>query len=430
MSLKLRSTRRSFLRTTGLAATTVFAAPALLRAKSPNEKLNLACIGVADRAAANNDACSGENIVALCDIDDDLLAGAARRWPKAHTFSDFRKLLTTMTRQIDAVIVSTPDHMHAPVSMLAMHLGKPVYCEKPLAHNVFEVRQMAALAKKQRLVTQMGIQIHAEENYRRVVEMIDAGVIGPIEEVHVWCHKSWSDGRRPKETPPVPAQIHWDTWLGPAPERPYHPCYLRGGWRRWWDFGNGTLGDMACHIMDLAFWALKLRHPTTIHAEGPTVDPEGCPKGLTVRYEFAGHGSSKPLKLTWYDGPQRHQLPGPKDMPLGDPGILFVGKDGMLLADYGRRTLYPQDKFRDYRPPAPTLTSIGHHQEFLQACKTGGPTTCNFDYSSMLSEAVLLGGVAFRCGQKLEWDAAAMRATNCPQADYYLHPEYRKGWVL
>ena len=279
----------------------------------------------------------------------------------------------------------------------------------------------------------MGTQIHAGENYRRVVELIQAGAIGPVTEVRVWSPASYGGVKRPTETPEVPKGLHWDLWLGPAPVRPYHPCYAPFWWRSWWEFGNGGLGDFGCHLMDLAFWALKLRHPTTIEAEGPPVDAESCPKGVIVNYQYAARGDLPPVKLTWYDGDKAGQPGIPPDSKITPykMGLLFIGKDGMLQADYGSRELYPIEKFKDFKAPAPTIpNSIGHHEEFFKACKDGGPTTCNFDYSGALTEAVLLGTVAYRLGKKLEWDPASLTATNCPEAEAYLRRPYREGWTL
>jgi predicted dehydrogenase len=429
---RTNQTRRDFLRTSAIAGVATLAAPALLHAKSPNAKLNVAIVGPCGRGEAQLEAAGTmENVVAVCDIDDNNLAAVARRYPKARAYVDFRKMLDEMHKSIDAVMVSTPDHTHAPAAAMAMRLGKHCYCEKPLTHSVYETRVLAQIAKEKKLVTQMGTQIHAEDNYRHVVELLNAGAIGPVSEVLVWCGKGWGDGTRPKETPPAPKNIHWDQWIGPAPFRPYHPCYLPANWRRWWDFGNGTLGDMACHIMDLAFWGLKLRHPTTIEAAGPPVSAEGCPGKLTVRYEYPARGDMPPLKLTWYDGDNPPAFPAGYDIPNGGLGILFIGNEGMLRADYGSRTLYPQEKFNHFKPPAQSIpNSIGHHKEFFEACKTGGPTTCNFDYSGALTEAVLLGTVAYRAGKKLDWDPVNLKATNCPEADHYLRPHYRKGWIL
>ncbi len=282
---------------------------------SANEKLNIGIIGTAHRAEANIAGVQGENIVALCDIDDRLLGRASERFPKAKTYNDFRKLLEQ--KDIDAVVVSTADHTHAPASAGALHLGKHVYCEKPLTHDVHEARVVANLAKEAKVATQLGTQIHAGDNYRRVVELIQGNAIGPVRECHVWCGKSWSGGDRPTQTPPVPDYLHWDLWIGPAPERPYHPTYLPATWRRWWAFGNGTLGDMACHYMDLPFWALDLRHPTTIEAEGPPVHPETTPAWQIVRYEFPArrHPPGRPLLV------RRRQAPGDSQGESRDPAM-------------------------------------------------------------------------------------------------------------
>jgi predicted dehydrogenase len=277
----------------------------------------------------------------------------------------------------------------------------------------------------------MGTQIHAGNNYRRVVELIQSGAIGPVTECHVWCDKSWSGGQRPLEQPHIPSSLHWDLWLGPAPERPYHPAYLPANWRRWWDFGNGTLGDMGCHYLDLAHWALNLRHPLTIDTEGPPIHPETTPSWLIVHYEYAARDTLPPVRVSWYDGGKRPTGILADNVPNWRNGVLFVGKKGMLLADYEHRRLLPESDFADFVPPTPWIPdSIGHYQEWLQACKTGSPTTCDFDYAGALSEAVLLGNVAYRSGRKLEWDAALLKFKNCNEAINYIHPEYRKGWLM
>ena len=434
--LQSRATRRDFFRTSAaLGAMSAFAVPAFVRAESPNAKLNVAVIGPAGRGAAQLEAAgSMENVVAVCDIDERNLAAVSQKYPKPEMYVDFREMLTEMEPSIDAVMVSTPDHTHAPASAMAMRMGKHCYCEKPLTHTVHEARVLAQLAKEKNLVTQMGTQIHALDNYRRVVELIEAGAIGPVTEVRVWSHRAKYGGvKRPTETPETPQGLHWDLWLGPAPFRPYHPCYVPFNWRNWWDFGNGGLGDFGCHLIDLPFWALKLRHPTTIESEGSPVDPESCTDGLTVNYEYAARGDLPPMKLTWYDGDKADQpgIPPGYNIPVNSMGVLFIGKEGMLRADYGTRTLYPEEKYKGFQPPPPSIPdSIGHHKEFFEACKTGGPTTCNFDYSGALTEAVLLGAVAYRVGKKLEWDADALKANNCPEADTYLHKAYREGWTL
>ena len=411
------------------AASAVTIVPAF--AESPNEKLNVAVIGVSGRGAANLGGVSSQNIVALCDVDKNRLGGAAAQFPKAKTYADFRKMLDEVDKQIDAVVISTPDHTHAPPGVMAMKMGKHCYCEKPLTHCVYECRMMAETAKKNKLVTQMGTQIHALDNYRRVVELVEAGAVGSIGEVHVWCGASYSPGNRPTDTPPVPEGLDWDLWLGPAPYRAYHPAYVPFKWRGWWDFATGGLGDFFCHYSDLPFWALKLRHPTSVQAEGPPVHPDSCHPWMIVRYEFPARGELPPVKLTWYDGGKRPPLQKQENLPDWGSAVLFVGSKGMLLADYNRRMLLPESAFAGFQPPEPTIpNSIGHHKEWIEACKSGGPTTCNFDYSGALAEAALLGSVAYRTGRQLDWDAENLKATNCPEADPYINRKYREGWSL
>lgn len=427
-----RSNRREFFKQTALGGAALagcgyFSSRSAAESKSANEKLNIGMVGTSNQARFTIDNVRHENIVALCDIDDKYLAKAASEFPRAKTYNDFRLLLEQ--GDLDAVAVCTPDHIHAPATVMALRLGKHVYCEKPLTHSVAEARLVAQTAAQAKTATQMGTQIHAGNNYRRVVEVIRSGAIGPVREVHTWAGRSWGGGDRPQDMPPIPKHIHWDLWLGPAPARPYHPTYLPANWRKWWDFGGGNLADMACHHMDLPFWALELRSPTSVEAEGPAVHPETCPLGLIVRYEYAGRGDLPPVKLTWYDG---DRIPAKiHGIATGGGGNLFVGERGMLWADYGSYKLYPEGDFAGYKPPEPTIpNSIGHHNEWIAACKTGAPTTCNFDYAGRLTEAVLLGNVAFRAGQRLEWNAERLAAANCPQAEQFLHREYRKGWEL
>jgi len=270
----------------------------------------------------------------------------------------------------------------------------------------------------------------AEENYRRVVEIVQSGALGDVTEVHVWVGKGWGGGERPPGGQQPPATLNWDLWLGPAPERPFWPGrYHPAQWRRWWDFGQGTLGDMGCHFMDLPFWALALRHPTSCAAEGPPVHPETCPLGLVVRYQFPQRGKLPPVSLTWYDG---NRTPGEvAGQRVPGNGVMFVGTAGQMFADYGTYRLFPTEKFAGYQPPQPSIPrSLGHYAEWIKACQDGSPTTCNFDYSGALSETVLLGNVAYRAGERLEWDAAQVKATNCPAADQYLRKQYRPGWEV
>jgi predicted dehydrogenase len=395
--------------------------------RSPNEKLNIGVIGVANQGAYDLDNVRSQNIVALCDIDDNYLAAAVKDLPQAKTYNDYRRLLEQ--KGIDAVVIAIPDHMHAPVTRAALESGRHVYCEKPLTHTVYEARRVAEAAQKHARVTQMGTQIHAGSNYRRVVEIVQNGAIGTVREVHVWADRSWTGDGRPADTPPVPPNIHWDLWLGVAPERPYHPAYVPAKWRGWWDFGGGTLADMACHHIDLSYWALNLRHPLTVEAEGPPVNPENTPAWLIVHYDYPARDPQPPVRLTWYNGGKRPPQFADGKLPEWGDGTLFVGEKGMLLADYSRYVLLPEKDFAGFQPPPKTIPdSIGHHAEWIEACKTGGPTTCNFDYAGALTEAVLLGNVAYRVGQKLEWDAKSLKVTNGPDADRYLRPRYRKGW--
>lgn len=405
----------------------VWSSQALAESKSPNEKLNIAMCGTANQARFSIERVKGENIVAATDIDDKLLAKMKADFPKAKMYNDFRKMLEQPG--IDAVVVATPDHIHAPATAAALHLDKHVYCEKPLTHTVSETRAITELAATKKVATQMGTQIHAGDNYRRVVEIIRSGGIGPVREVHTWAMRDWGGGSRPTDNPPVPPNIHWDLWIGPAPYRPYNPIYFPMRWRGWWDFGSGNLGDMACHHMDLPFWALGLHYPTSIEAVGPPVNPETCSLGLTVHYEFPASGDRPAVKLTWYDGtnipPKIHGI------RTGGGGNLFVGEKGMLWSDYGSYHFHPEKDFESFKPPAQSIPpSPGHHAEWILACKTGSPTLCNFNYAGPLTEAVLLGTVAYRAGKRLEWDSAKLQATNCPEAERFLRTEYRKGWAL
>ncbi len=426
--------RRDFLKTTAAGTAAISAGlwtgGAIADSKSANQKLNIACIGTANRAAADIAGVIGENIVALVDVDKNYLDRKLKEIPKARTYADYREMLESEKGKIDAVVIGTTDHHHAPATIRAIRQGLHVYCEKPLTHTVQEARIIAEAAKKHGVATQMGTQIHAGNNYRRVVEIIQSGAIGDVTDVHVWVGKGWGGGDRPEGGQEPPATLSWDLWLGPAPKRPFFPGrYHPGQWRRWWDFGQGTLGDMGCHYMDLPFWALKLRHPTSCVADGPKVHPETCPLGLVVKYEFPKRGDLAPCSLTWYDGNKTPKKVAGERVP--GSGVMFIGTEGKMFANYGSYKLFPKDKFASYMPPEPTIpNSIGHHAEWIKACKDGSPTTCNFDYSGALTETVLLGNVAYRIGEKIEWDAANLKATNTSKADQYIRKEYRKGWEV
>ena len=436
-----RINRRDMLRNTTLAGVGVWlsgSSSAWAQSKSPNEKLNIAGIGVGGRGAADVNGCASENIVALCDVDEKRSAATVTRYPKAKRYKDFRKMLDEMDKQIDAVVIGTPDHTHAPPGVMAMKMGKHCYCEKPLTHNVYEARLMSETAKQNNAVTQMGTQIHAGANYRRAVELVQSGAIGPVGEVHVWLGAnfkgppvptSMDQPDAPTDTPPVPDTLDWDLWLGPAPYRPYNPAYVPFSWRYWWAFANGQLGDFFCHYCDLAFWALKLRHPTTVESKGP-VHAESASKWTISRHEYPARGDLPPVTLNWYNGGGYPELVKAKNVPQWGSAVLFIGSQGMLISDYGRHQLLPESKYADFKPPEPFIPdSIGHHREWVEACKTGGPTTCNFDYSGALTEAALLSNVSLRTGKKLQWDPENLKATNCPEADQFIKREYRKGWT-
>ncbi len=426
-----RSTRRRFLQTSASLGAGVLFVRHIWGAGAPSNKLNIAIAGAGGRGAANTQGVASENIVALCDVNSRHLTAAAAQFPKAKTYVDWREMLDQ--KGIDAVVVSTTDHTHALIGVNAMKRGMHVYCEKPLAHSVYEARQMGEWSKKAKVATQHGTQIHATDNYRRVVELIQSGAIGPVREAHVWCSRQGPAWDRPTDEHPVPDYLTWDLWLGPAPYRPFHPIYMGGCtvWEQWWDFGNGCIGDMGSHLIDLPFWALKLRHPLTVEAEGDVRKPETYPHWLKVRWEHPARGDMPPVKVFWYDGIQRPSSPPGHDLQQWGIGVLFIGDEGMLLADYGKRILLPEEKFKNFQTPKPWIApSPGHYQEWLLGCKTGSPTLCNFDYAGALVEHNLLGTVAFRVDKKLQWDPVQLKATHCPEADKYIRREYRPGWSL
>lgn len=445
-------TRRAFLRTTGTitAAVAAFGPGLHLGAaeKPSSEKLNIGIIGAGNRGAANTGGVSGENIYALCDTNPKALQQAKSRFSAAKTFSDWRELLED--KQIDAVVISTADHHHAVAAIAAMRAGKHVYCEKPLAHTVEEARLMQEVyaQNKGKLATQMGTQIHATENYRRVVELIAAGAIGPVSEAHVWCSRTINPvdvAKLPEQD--VPAGFNWEAWVGPAAMRPYNTAYWQGGnlnWNRRWEFGNGVLGDMGSHLIDLPYWALDLKSPTSVVSEGPDADEVACPPWQMVTWEHApreGNANwSKPTKVIWYHGPEGMKRRSDYLQPLvGNDteinkwgiGVAFVGDNGVLVADYGKLVLSPGDKFKDYPAPADKIApSLGHYAEWIHAAKTGGESLCNFNYSGKLIEHNLLGNVAHRVGKKLEYDATTGQVTNSPEAAQYMAKEYRDGWSV
>jgi len=440
--------RRKFLATSVVAAgTATFGAPAIVRGRNLNDRLNIAGIGVGGRGRSNLRSVSSENIVALCDVSKESVNKAAEDHPKARKIADFRDLYDHAD-DFDAVVVSTCEHTHAFATLPALQLGKHVYCEKPLTHSVWEARVIREATAKAKVATQMGTQIHAGDNYRRVVELIQSGSIGPVSEVHVWVSRAWGwheseeaakkagdivfVQERPRTVDPIPPGLDWDLWIGPAPMRPFNNVYVPGPkWYRWWDFGNGTMSDLGSHWIDLPFWALNLDHPLTIEAEGPPVNAEIAPASMQAKYTYGARGAMPPVELTWYQGTRKPELWKEKAIPQWSNGVLFVGEKGMVLADYGKHTLLPEEKFKDFERPEQFIPkSLGHHAEWIHACKTGAPTTCNFDYAGWLTEANHLGNVAYRAGEKLEWDAEKLRVSNTRKADPFIRREYRKGWKL
>lgn len=441
--------RRQFLASTSAAAAgSVLGFPVILRGRNLNEKLNVAVIACGGRGAANLDAVKDENVVALCDVDARALHAASKLFPQAKTFVDFRKLYDGLKdSEFDAVVVSTPEHTHAFATMPALKRKKHVYCEKPLTRDVHEARLIQRAAKDAGVATQMGTQIHAGSNYRRVVELVQGGAIGPVTEVYVWVSRTWGRqteaeaaqnhdffvAERPTTEDHVPKGVDWDLWIGPAPYRPFNNIYFPGPkWYRWWDFGNGTMSDLGSHWNDLPFWALKLDAPKTIEASGPPPHAELAPASMSATYEYGPRGDLPAVKMTWHQGQHKPKIWTDGGIPKWNDGVLFVGSEGrMLLADYGKHVLLPAEQFKDFKRPKKTIPeSVGHHAEWIAACKTGSPTTCHFGYAGPLTEANHLGNVAYRSGMKLEWDAANIKFPNAPEAERFLRREYRKGWSL
>ncbi|MBW7988992.1 MAG: Gfo/Idh/MocA family oxidoreductase [Planctomycetes bacterium] len=412
---------------------------------APSEKINIAGIGVGGQGGSDIRALSSQNIVALCDVDWRRASGTFKRHPNAKKYKDFRIMLDEEDKNIDAVVVATPDHVHAAASMSAIKRGKHVYCEKPLTHSVYEARMIAKAAREHKVATQMGNQGQASEGTRLMSEYIWAGAIGQVREVHVWTDRPlrglsdvyWPQGvGRPKDTPPVREGLDWDLWLGPAPQRPYHPAYAPFKWRGWWDFGTGALGDIGCHSIDPIWRALKLKCPVSIEASCTLVNNETYPVASMVTYNFDARGDMEPVKMTWYDGGLRP--PRPKELKdgqqFGTNGTLFVGDKGKMFG----YTIIPESLRKEFgKPPKVLARSPGHHQEWIDACKGGKPAGSNFDHAGPLAEAVLLGNVALRpeikeklTNKSLLWDGPALKFTNMPEANKYLHTEYREGWSL
>ena len=444
-------TRRRFLGVSAVAATGFMIVPRHVLGGDgqtpPHTKLNLGVIGAGGRGADDIEGLKSQNIVALCDVDEQQAAGTFKQFPNARRYQDFRVMLDK-EKQLDAVVVATPDHTHAVATMAAIQHGKHVYCEKPLTRTVHEARTIAKAAAQAKVATQMGNQGMAFEGNRLIKEWLGAGVIGPVREVHVWSDRPTHRGKlplwwpqaieRPADTPPVPAHLNWDLWLGPAPWRPYHPAYVPFRWRGWWDFGSGGLGDMGIHNLAPVFSALQLGPPVSVHASSTPVFKESVPEASTVHFQFAARGEQPPVKVHWYDGgllPARPDELEPNRPLDPEDGIIFVGDHGKILVEgWGgeKPRLIPEARHQAFTPPLKTLPrSIGHHEEWIQACKLGTPTESNFGFAGPLTEAVLLGSLAIRLGgERLEWDSVNLKIPNLPEAEELLHYKYRQGWAL
>lgn len=447
IDLPLTVRRRSFLRMAACAAAFPVASgilPKSLGAGSANERLDLAFIGVGGRGRDNLMALRGENIIALCDVDETRASQSVSEIPRARVFRDFRVMLDQVSNEVDAVVVSTPDHTHAVAVMQAIGLGKHVYCEKPLAHSLYEVRTITEAARGKGVVTQLGNQGHSTDSIRQFVEMIHAGAIGTVREVHAWCSNSYRPrGFRtpPRETPQVPATLDWNLWLGPAHDRPYHPIYLPGKWRGWVQFGTGIIGDWVCHVLDPVFWALDLGAPTSVIAnaeeyDDPQVRAETYPAVARLKYEFPARNGRPSVQLHWYTGckPERppeleanRELVNIGAIVVGDKGKIMYGSHGAAGAQ-----LLPARRNNEYTRPDPTLPRPeGHYEDWVAACKGGPAAGSNFNYGGPLTEIALLGVLAMRLnGQSLLWNASELRVTNMPEAQPLINPPYRQGWNL
>ncbi len=455
-------TRRTFIKTASAASTLAF--PAVLRAQpagtpAPGKRLNVAIIGAGGRGGAAVQGMKDENIVAICDVDDERcnssLKGFKEKYPEeagraeaATRFNDYRKMFDRMGNQIDAVTISTPDHMHFPAAMAAMSLGKHVYVEKPLSHTVWEARELAKKAREKKVVTQMGNQGHAGEGCRVLKEWVEAGVLGEVREIVSWTNRPfyppWREPvgtfKKPdhsKFVPVVPATLNWDAWLGVAANRAYDPAYMPWKWRGWWDFGTGAFGDVACHIMDGAYWALNLGAPIAVEAMSTGASDVACPLASIVTNWFPARGNMPPVKYTWSDGgilpPLPKELEFGRDLP-SEAGTLLFGSKATVLCSFYYETvrIIPEAKMREMAPslPAKTIPRVqgGPFAEWLNGIKGGPKPGSNFEYSGPFTEAVLLANVAIRSRRRLEWDAAAMKVTNVPDANQFVTKEYRPGW--
>jgi predicted dehydrogenase len=425
--------------------------------QAPSDTLNIAGVGVGGMGRRYIQGCESERIVALCDVDHSFAAPVFRKYPGARVYRDFRQMFDKEESNIDAVIVATPDHMHAFVVLRALRLGKHVYCAKPLTHTIEEARIVASAAREAKVATQMSVQSCATDGACNVAEILLGGAIGPVREVHIWTdHPIYPAGQiRPKDAPPVPRDLDWDLWIGAAPYRPYHPAYHPWIWRCWWDFGSGTVGDMVCHAMHVFHGPLQLGAPSTVHASRTTMHggyfqmlpdgkeilpprirtPESESYSSVITWDFPARGSLPPLRMHWYDGGMQPHRPLELDLrtPMPTSGVLYIGELGKLLTQFsgGRPVLLPERRFRDFQSPPKTLPrTVGHYKEWVQACKTGKATNCSFEFGSRMTEIAQLGTLAARTARLLQWDAERMQITNDAEANALVSPPYRAGWSL
>ena len=435
------NTRREFIKTSAVIGAGYFATAGVKAAESnsPNEKVNIAAIGVGGKGDSDSrDAGNLGSLVAICDIDENRLNQKASKFPKAHKFTDYRKMLDELDKTIDAVTVSTPDHTHAPASLKAMRMGKHCFTQKPLTHTIEEARLLGQVAREMKVATQMGNQGTAENSLREAAAVIKSGVLGPVKEVHVWTNRPvWPQGlERPADVPETPSFVHWDLWLGPAPKRPFHPAYHPFKWRGWWDFGTGALGDMACHTLNMPFMALNLRDPISVQAETSGHNQETYPAWSVIDFQFPERDGRAAVKFVWYDGGKRPDESLLKGSPMQSSGALVIGEKGTLYApgDYAERgmTLHGVE-----RPQVDWVRSPGHFDEWIRAIKTGEQAMSNFpDYAGPLTETILLGNLAVWAaaapgkGKLIEWDAKALNATNAPEVMHIVKKKYPEGFSI
>ncbi|MHC4324806.1 MAG: Gfo/Idh/MocA family protein [Planctomycetota bacterium] len=442
------TSRREFLQGAAGAVTAFTIVPSHVLGRAgqtaPSNKLNIAIIGVGGRGGASVNGCGGENIVALCDVDTRRMEEASKKHSRARRYQDFRKMLDEMDNRIDAVAVCTPDHTHAVASMDAIRRGKHLFCEKPLAHSVYEIRELMKAARKHKVVTQLGNQGHSSNSIRMFCEWIWDGAIGNVTEVHAACganHCKINQLPKRSEIHEIPRELDWDLWFGPAKYRQYNPMYHPGKWRGWMPFGSGTIGDWVCHVVDPVFWALDLGAPATIQAEVDDYDPkkhaDTFPSGSVITFQFPAKGKRGPVKLLWHSG--LREIPRPDDLEEGRKvprtGAIVIGDKGKIMHGShgaGGVRIFPESKMKEYETPEPTIPRVrGHHQDWLQAIKNGGKPGSNFDYGGPLTEIARLGIIAMQIpGRKLEWDSENMKFTNCDEANRYINPPSRQGWAL